>query len=104
MPRTKTTAPKKTAYQKLVAAKASFCKGNTTKTAVKKIARAYVLNAIKKATKEVPAGKKVTAARAAKKAAEKIANGILKKGCAVSAYIAGKKKPAKRKAAARRRK
>lgn len=92
MPTTKSTIPAKTKYAKLTSAKKSFCEGKTTKTNVKKVARAYVLDAVKKATKKAAAGNKITAAKKAKAEAEKKARKVLGAGCKMSAAIQGKKK------------
>ena len=77
------------AYQNLVKEKAKFCKGKTTKAAVKKKAAAYIKSAVKK-------GK-------TKSVATKSANRVLNGGCSISS-VAGtrKRKPAKRKAAKRK--
>lgn len=76
--RTSTTAPKRNAYQRLLAKKSSYCKGRTTMAEVKKTATAYISAAVKK-------GK-------TKAEAEKSAKAILAKGCKMTSNIAGRKK------------
>lgn len=77
---TKTTARKKTAFQRLVSKKASYCKGRTTMAEVKKVSTAYISNAVKK-------GK-------TKAEAEKVARRVLSAGCKMTSSIAGKKRKA----------
>lgn len=85
--RTKTTARKKTAFQRLVSKKASYCKGRTTMAEVKKVSTSYISDAVKK-------GK-------TKAEAEKIARRVLSAGCKMTSSIAGKSK--KRKTTVRRK-
>lgn len=74
------------AYQQLLKSKGTFCKGKTTKTAVRKKARAYIKSAVTKAKK---AGESVAKARAK---ATKSANRVLNAGCKVSSVAGAKKK------------
>lgn len=76
--RTKTTARSKTAFQRLVSKKASYCKGRTTMAEVKKVSTAYIANALKK-------GK-------TKAEAEKVARRVLTSGCKMTSSIAGRKR------------
>jgi hypothetical protein len=85
---------KRTAYARLVMAKSKFCKGQSTKTEVKKVASSYVADAVKKATKAAPAGDKQKVAAKAKKEAMQKAGRVLRAGCKVSSAIAGRKKKA----------
>lgn len=75
-----------TKYQTLVKQKSKFCKGETTKTAVKKAAAVYVKHAGTMAKKK---GENVTKALAA---AKKSANRVLTGGCKTTTVINGRKK------------
>ena len=78
MPKGTGAAAKRTKYQKLVSAKASACKGRKTNAQVKAVAKEYVDDAVKK-------GK-------TKAEADKIANRVLRGGCAMTSVITGTKK------------
>lgn len=82
------------AYQQLLKSKGAFCKGKTTKSAVRKKAKAYIKTAVNKAKKN---GEPVAKARVK---ATKSANRVLNAGCKVSSVAGSKKKKraAKRKA------
>jgi hypothetical protein len=77
-----------TKYQKLQKAKSKFCEGKTTKTELNKVAADYIKDATTK-------GKTKTEA-------EKSANRVLNRGCAISG-VKAKKKTVKAKAAPKKR-
>ncbi len=67
----KTKRRKKTAYQRLQKAKSDHCKGRKTKAEVRKIANAYIADAVKKGNKT-----KAQATASAKK--------VLNKACPIT--------------------
>jgi hypothetical protein len=80
---------KTTKYQQLQKAKASHCKGRTTKAALNKKEAAYIADAVKK-------GNKTKAEATA--SAKRVVSGGCSAGIAGTKRKATKRKPAKRKA------
>jgi hypothetical protein len=81
-------------YQSLVAAKARFCRGEVLKSDVKRAAANYVHGAAVKSDDQVKA----------RKAAQKIANRVLQRGCKTTSVITGRKKKKSAKRRSKKRK
>lgn len=73
---------KRTRYAMLVKAKSDFCKGKTTRSAVKKKAADYVKHAVNKLK-----GANASAKRKARSKAKTSATRVLNSGCAMTSHI-----------------